>query len=143
MGAALLAATMCFHAFAVVVQASVHIERIGSASVSKNCDNKPCYQGKCENEKCRCFAGWGGPQCDRCHGRNLLTDENEILTDGPRNYTSSSRCMWIITDEKNRGALLLKIESLITECCWDHLYIYDGTGTSGPQLAAFRFLFHS
>ncbi|MCP9266339.1 Kelch domain-containing protein family protein [Dirofilaria immitis] len=135
MGAALLAA-MFLHA-STVIYSSVHIERIGSASVSKNCDDKPCYQGKCENEKCRCFAGWGGVQCDRCHGRNLLTDENELLTDGPRNYSSSSRCMWIIKDEKKEGALLLRIDSLVTECSWDHLYIYDGTGTRGHQLAAF------
>lgn len=138
MGAALLAA-MFLHA-STVIYSSVHIERIGSASVSKNCDNKPCYQGKCENEKCRCFAGWGGVQCDRCHGRNLLTDENELLTDGPRNYSSSSRCMWIIKDEKKRGALLLRIDSLVTECSWDHLYIYDGTGTRSHQLAAFRYV---
>ncbi|EFO22877.1 kelch domain-containing protein family protein [Loa loa] len=135
MGAALLAA-MFLHA-STVIYSSVHIERIGSASVSKNCDNKPCYQGKCENEKCRCFAGWGGVHCDRCHGRNLLMDESELLTDGPRNYSSSSRCMWIIRDEKKRGALLLRIDSLVTECSWDHLYIYDGTGTRSHQLAAF------
>lgn len=43
--------------------------RVGVTSVSKNCNNKPCFQGTCDNGKCRCFAGWGGEQCDHCHGR--------------------------------------------------------------------------
>lgn len=129
---AIIIAQCCY-----ICRASVHIERIGPTSVSKNCDNKPCFQGKCENDKCRCFAGWGGQQCDRCYGRTVLNDETEVITDGPRNYSSSSRCMWIIKGEEGSGPLLLKLDSFITECSWDHVYVYDGNGVHGEQLAAF------
>lgn len=60
-----------------------------------------------------------------------------MLTDGPRNYSSSSRCMWIINGQEGSGPLLLKLDSFVTECSWDHVYVYDGNGVYGEQLAAF------
>lgn len=63
-----------------------------------------------------------------------------MLTDGPRNYSSSSRCMWIINGQEGSGPLLLKLDSFVTECSWDHVYVYDGNGVYGEQLAAFRYI---
>uniref|UniRef100_A0A0N5AIM8 CUB domain-containing protein n=1 Tax=Syphacia muris TaxID=451379 RepID=A0A0N5AIM8_9BILA len=115
---------------------SVHNERIGITSVSKNCNNKPCFQGTCDNGRCRCFAGWGGEQCDHCHGRVVLSDDVDSIVDGPQNYTASSRCMWIIEDKNNTGALLFKFNQFETECSWDHVYFYDGNSVYGEELLA-------
>ena len=60
------------------------------------------------------------------------------ITDGPLNYSASSRCTWII-ESATRDALVLKLEDFFTECCWDHLYVYDGDSVNDNLIAAFRF----
>ena len=36
--------------------------------------NEACYMGDCIDNKCECFDGWGGNQCDTCSGRILLNE---------------------------------------------------------------------
>ena len=47
--------------------------------------------------------------------------------------------MWIIERRNNSGPLLFKFDNFLTECSWDHVYIFDGNGVYGEQLAAFRY----
>ncbi|CAI5455845.1 unnamed protein product [Caenorhabditis angaria] len=98
---------------------------------------KPCFNGVCLNRSCHCSKGWFGPQCDHCLGRVKLTDNSSHFTDGPLDYSSSSKCTWLIEPDVNvTKPLNIKIESFSTECGWDYLYIYDGDGVYGKQLAA-------
>ncbi|VDK56818.1 unnamed protein product [Cylicostephanus goldi] len=67
-----------------------------------------------------------------------LTENQSQLIDGPLDYSSSSKCTWVIENEKKSGAPLnIKLENFQTECGWDFVYIYDGDGVYGEQLAAF------
>ncbi|CAB3400218.1 unnamed protein product [Caenorhabditis bovis] len=97
---------------------------------------KPCYNGVCLNRTCVCSKGWFGAQCDHCIGRIKLSENSSQLSDGPLNYSSVSKCTWLIEPEKESRPLTIKIESFSTECGWDYLYIYDGDGVYGKQLAA-------
>ena len=36
------------------------------------------------------------------------------------------------------ASIHFQIEFFITECNWDHLYIFDGDSTEAPLLAAFK-----
>lgn len=94
----------------------------------------------------------------RCHFR--VTETHSHLIDGPLDYSPSSKCTWVIESEKvalsyksfsvlsevfcslnlfqKAGApLTIRLESFQTECGWDFVYIYDGDGVYGEQLAAF------
>lgn len=62
------------------------------------------------------------------------------ITDGPVNYSASARCIWIIENQVE-GALLLRLDEFFTECCWDHLYIYDGNGVYDNLIGAYRYKF--
>ncbi|KAI1731926.1 kelch motif domain-containing protein [Ditylenchus destructor] len=108
-----------------------------SSSPTKPCD-KPCFNGgTCSDGNCVCPPGWTGAQCDSCFGRirkNATT--RGYITDGPVNYSASAKCIWIIEGDGN-GPLLLRLEEFFTECCWDHLYIYDGDSVYGNLIAAF------
>ncbi|KAL6723292.1 hypothetical protein Aduo_018313 [Ancylostoma duodenale] len=114
-------------------QASFDLEK----SLSTSCD-RHCYNGVCLNGSCVCSKGWVGSQCDHCYGRIKLTENQSQLIDGPLDYSSSSKCTWVIENEKKSGAPLnIKLENFQTECGWDFVYIYDGDGVYGEQLAAF------
>lgn len=101
----------------------------------------PCMVGQYINGQCVCPPGWTGPFCEHCFGRQKLDNSLSVLTDGKRNYTSSSRCTWIIENQEPELAspLLLNIDQFLTECCWDHVYIYDGNSASNNLLAVLRF----
>ncbi|EPB68536.1 plexin repeat-containing domain protein [Ancylostoma ceylanicum] len=97
-------------------------------SLSTSCD-RHCYNGVCLNGSCVCSKGWVGSQCDHCYGRIKLTENQSQLIDGPLDYSSSSKCTWVIENEKKSGAPLnIKLENFQTECGWDFVYIYDGDG---------------
>lgn len=61
------------------------------------------------------------------------------LTDGPLSYSASARCIWIVESD-TPGPILFRLEDFLTECCWDHLYIYDGDGVYNKLIAAFRYV---
>jgi len=67
-----------------------------------------------------------------------LDNTTSTFTEGTRNYTASAKCTWII---ENKGAdsdpLLFNIDQFTTECCWDHVYIYDGNSVNNNLLAVF------
>ncbi len=62
-----------------------------------------------------------------------------LITDGPFNYTKNQKCSWLV-DGSDLGAsrVSLSLDSFVTECGWDHLFIYDGDGMYAPQIAALR-----
>ncbi|GMT35423.1 hypothetical protein PFISCL1PPCAC_26720, partial [Pristionchus fissidentatus] len=97
--------------------------------------NPPCFNGACLSEQCVCKKGWKGPQCDLCHGRVEVHDLSTPLTDSPVAYPSTANCGWLV-DVQNSTNLKLTVSNFSTECGWDYLYVYDGEGTDGEQLAA-------
>ncbi|GMT07020.1 hypothetical protein PENTCL1PPCAC_29194, partial [Pristionchus entomophagus] len=97
--------------------------------------NPSCFNGACFSETCVCQKGWKGPQCDLCHGRVEIHDLTTPLTDSPVNYPSTANCGWLV-DVANSTNLKLTVSNFSTECGWDYLYVYDGEGTDGEQLAA-------
>uniref|UniRef100_A0A8R1DM70 Uncharacterized protein n=1 Tax=Caenorhabditis japonica TaxID=281687 RepID=A0A8R1DM70_CAEJA len=98
---------------------------------------KPCFNGVCLNRTCICSKGWYGSQCDHCNGRIRLTESSNFISDGPLDYSSSSKCTWLIEPEINSSnPLTIKVDNFLTECGWDYLYIYDGDSIYGKQLAA-------
>uniref|UniRef100_A0A915DZ93 CUB domain-containing protein n=1 Tax=Ditylenchus dipsaci TaxID=166011 RepID=A0A915DZ93_9BILA len=139
-------------------QASLQVRRPSSSSLpTKPCD-KPCFNGgSCLDGNCACPAGkfdqsplatfnlpffrLDRPQCDSCFGRIAIstkknTSSKGYLTDGPLNYSASAKCVWIIEGD-DEGPLLLRLEEFFTECCWDHLLIYDGDNVFNNLIAAF------
>lgn len=114
-------------------QANFDLEK----SLSLSCD-RHCYNGLCLNGSCICSKGWVGAQCDHCYGRIKMTENQSHLIDGPLDYSSSSKCTWVIENAKNTATSLnIRLENFQTECGWDFVYIYDGDGVYGEQLAAF------
>ncbi|GMR61425.1 hypothetical protein PMAYCL1PPCAC_31620, partial [Pristionchus mayeri] len=97
--------------------------------------NPSCFNGACFSETCVCQKGWKGPQCDLCHGRVEVHDLTTPITDSPVNYPSTANCGWLV-DVDNSTNLKLTVSNFSTECGWDYLYVYDGEGTDGEQLAA-------
>jgi len=71
-----------------------------------------------------------------------------VITDGTGNYTTDNKCTWLIeSSSSSRGAVSpvlpvrLKFDEFVTECSWDHLYIFDGSSVYDPLIAVFRYLF--
>ncbi|KAI6188845.1 hypothetical protein M3Y98_00398300 [Aphelenchoides besseyi] len=124
-----------FHCCASAVYCSLHSRRPGN-SYSKQCD-RPCFNGGiCTDGVCNCAPGWTGPQCDSCFNRVLKSNNTKgHFTDGPLNYSASSRCTWIIESDTN-SSLVLYLTDFFTECCWDHLYVYDGDAVEDNLIAA-------
>ncbi|KAJ1365094.1 putative protein tag-53 [Parelaphostrongylus tenuis] len=129
----LLSPTFYVPLFVFANQANFDLEK----SLSLSCD-RHCYNGLCLNGSCICSKGWVGAQCDHCYGRIKMTENQSHLIDGPLDYTSSSKCTWVIENVKNAATSLnIRLENFQTECGWDFVYIYDGDGVYGEQLAAF------
>uniref|UniRef100_A0AC35GR58 Attractin n=1 Tax=Panagrolaimus sp. PS1159 TaxID=55785 RepID=A0AC35GR58_9BILA len=95
----------------------------------------PCVQGQFINNRCVCPPGWTGPFCEHCFGRVRYNSSILNFSDGKRNYTASSRCTWIIEDDAKTDPLLLDISHFMTECCWDHFYVYDGDSVNNNLIA--------
>ena len=74
--------------------------------------------------------------------RFRLTASSGVITDGTGNYTKDNKCTWLI--DSSRAAVSpvlpvrLKFDEFITECSWDHLYIFDGSSVYDPLIAVFR-----
>lgn len=102
----------------------------------------PCVQGQFINNRCVCPPGWTGPFCEHCFGRVRYNSTTHNFSDGKRNYTASSRCTWIIEDDVANTTtpvpLLLDISHFMTECCWDHFYVYDGDSVNNNLIAVLR-----
>jgi len=71
-----------------------------------------------------------------------------MITDGTGNYTTDNKCTWLIDHSSSSSSAVtavlpvrLKFDEFITECSWDHLYIFDGSSVYDPLLAVFRYLF--
>ncbi|XP_035981975.1 attractin-like protein 1 [Fundulus heteroclitus] len=107
----------------------------GASSALRSCD-KSCFSGRCVNGSCVCDHGWVGDQCQHCQGRFKLTDLSGSLTDGPVNYKYKTKCTWLIEGYPN-AALRLRFNHFATECCWDHMYVYDGDSVYAPLIAVF------
>jgi len=78
--------------------------------------------------------------------RFRLTASSGVITDGTGNYTKDNKCTWLI--DSSRAAVSpvlpvrLKFDEFITECSWDHLYIFDGSSVYDPLIAVFRSNFY-
>jgi len=73
-----------------------------------------------------------------------LTAPSGVITDGSGNYTTDNKCTWLIDADASSSSstsvlpVRLKFEEFITECSWDHLYIFDGSSVYDPLIAVFR-----
>uniref|UniRef100_A0A7E4VRK2 Attractin n=1 Tax=Panagrellus redivivus TaxID=6233 RepID=A0A7E4VRK2_PANRE len=88
--------------------------------------------------RCACPPGWTGPNCEHCFGRvQLGANSTSGITNGDHNYTASARCTWIVEkkDDSTPGPLLFRLSDFLTECCWDHVYIYDGDNVDNNLVA--------
>ncbi|GAB1604315.1 attractin-like protein 1 isoform X2 [Argonauta hians] len=117
------------------------------------CGDYNCYQGECRNGVCQCYLGWTGDYCDHCSGRQNLHSMTGLVTDGPANYSENCKCSWLIKPNTStlpsvRGntstqpslrnrPIHIQMLHFITECGWDHLYIYDGDSAFSTLLAAY------
>ncbi|XP_013386295.1 attractin-like isoform X2 [Lingula anatina] len=106
------------------------------ADSKENCDVS-CENGNCKNGKCVCFPGWTGTSCQSCGGRVRLTDPSGYIHDGAGNYSTDSKCSWLIDSGQDNVPIHFRLKHYATECSWDHLYIYDGDSAFSPLLAAF------
>jgi len=70
-----------------------------------------------------------------CH---RLSDSRGFITDGDKNYTTDTKCTWLLEAPTTQQVIRLRFLQFATECSWDHLYIYAGSSVYAPQLAAYR-----
>jgi len=71
-----------------------------------------------------------------------LTAPSGVITDGTGNYTTDNKCTWLIESSSSSTPVTpvrLKFDEFITECSWDHLYIFDGSSVYDPLIAVFRY----
>jgi len=66
-----------------------------------------------------------------------LTAPTGVITDGTSNYTIDNKCTWLI-ESTPVLPVRLKFDEFITECSWDHLYVFDGSSIYDPLMAVFR-----
>jgi len=78
-----------------------------------------------------------------------LTAPSGVITDGTGNYTTDNKCTWLIESSTSSSSgsavtpvlpVRLKFKEFVTECSWDHLYIFDGNSVYDPLIAVFRYL---
>ncbi|CAG0917287.1 unnamed protein product [Notodromas monacha] len=98
---------------------------------------KDCYNGDVLNGTCSCRAGWRGDSCGSCHGRTRLTADSGVITHGFGNYTFNQRCSWLIDGGGPGNVILLRFQHFETECCWDHVYVFDGDGVNSELVGVF------
>ncbi|GAB6024044.1 hypothetical protein CHUAL_008765 [Chamberlinius hualienensis] len=117
--------------------------RFIESSTNILCGGASCVHGKCINdtteaiEKCVCLPGWQGVRCDLCGGRVSLTQPTGFIDDGPGNYSIDQKCTWLINSSQPNATIRLKLHHFVTECSWDHLYIFDGDSAYAPLKAAY------
>eukprot|EP00106_Octopus_bimaculoides_P002004 XP_014769446.1 PREDICTED: attractin-like protein 1 [Octopus bimaculoides] len=130
----LLCLILCHLLFLVLVASN---SSLSTCSRKRNDSN--CYQGECRNGTCQCYIGWTGNYCDHCLGRQNLISMTGYVTDGPANYSENCKCSWLINPNTTNSSRPIHIQMLhfITECGWDHLYIYDGDSAFSTLLAAY------
>ncbi|XP_067935184.1 attractin-like [Watersipora subatra] len=96
------------------------------------CEN----DGVCVNETCVCHEGWTGPLCQFCDGRFRLSSPEGELHDGAGNYSTNTKCSWLI-DSNSSKPILLSFLHFSTECGWDHLHVFDGPSVYSPLVGSF------
>lgn len=57
-----------------------------------------------------------------------------MISDGAQNYSKATECEWLIRAPYPGKFIELSFSSFATECLYDYVSIYDGTG--GRKLAA-------
>lgn len=104
---------------------------------ASRCQDVQCVHGTCVNGTCVCETGWQGDLCEFCGGRVRLNSPTGFITDGPGNYSVDLQCTWLIYSSQPNATIRLKFNHFATECCWDHLYVFDGDSIYAPLLAAY------
>ncbi|BES89065.1 Plexin repeat [Nesidiocoris tenuis] len=81
--------------------------------------------------------GVGLDACDRT--RKVLTQLWGTISDGGTrtNYSTDSHCEWLIKANSSEQFITLKFQSLVTECSYDYIYVYDGDSFASPMLGSF------
>lgn len=70
-----------------------------------------------------------------------LNGTSGFITDGIGNYSLDVKCSWLIeAGNSTNSTIRLHFEEFITECGWDHLYIYDGDSVHSPLLGVYRYV---
>jgi len=70
-----------------------------------------------------------------------LNETSGFISDGIGNYSLDVKCSWLIeAGNSTNSTIRLHFEEFITECGWDHLYIYDGDSVHSPLLGVYRYL---
>jgi hypothetical protein len=70
-----------------------------------------------------------------------LNGTSGYISDGIGNYSTDVKCSWLIeAGNSTNSTIRLHFEEFITECGWDHLYIYDGDSVHSPLLGVYRFV---
>ncbi|XP_033102820.1 attractin-like isoform X2 [Anneissia japonica] len=105
----------------------------------QSCNNtEDCLNGGvCSEGTCKCNPGWIGDKCDHCGGRIRLNSTSGIIHESAGDYSTNSKCTWLLDSGKPGSTIDLKVETFSTECSWDYLYVYDGDSVFSRQLAAF------
>lgn len=71
-----------------------------------------------------------------------LNGTSGFISDGVGNYSLDVKCSWLIeAGNSTNSTIRLHFEEFVTECGWDHLYIYDGDSVHSPLLGVYRYIF--
>lgn len=75
--------------------------------------------------------------CNRT--RKVLTQPWGIISDGPvgSNYTHDSHCQWLIKANSSEQFITLRFHTLVTECSYDYVFVYDGDSFNSRVLGSF------
>ncbi|CAH1259216.1 ATRNL1 [Branchiostoma lanceolatum] len=124
------------HVYCFLLILGVHLLTCGQCA-QRRCGPDNCVHGRCSEGECVCERGWKGEQCQYCGGRFRLTSNSGVISDGPSNYTTVTKCTWLIDSGRIGSTIRLRFNEFATECSWDHVYVYDGDSVFAPLVATF------
>ncbi|XP_078668926.1 attractin-like protein 1 [Branchiostoma floridae x Branchiostoma belcheri] len=124
------------HVYCLLLILGVHL-LTGGHCAQRRCGPDNCVNGRCLEGECVCERGWKGDRCQYCGGRFRLTSSSGVISDGPHNYTTVTKCTWLVDSGRIGSTIRLRFNEFATECSWDHVYVYDGDSVFAPLVATF------
>ncbi|CAM1295013.1 MEGF8 (predicted) [Pycnogonum litorale] len=81
---------------------------------------------------------FGSVVSDSCNRqRKIHTHPYGIISDGMQEYPMDTHCEWLIKANSTKQFVTLKFLEMVTECSYDHLFIYDGDSYNDTLLGSF------